>query len=152
MKDFFKDVFEYHHHFNQLLIEQLALHEAALPQRTIPLFCHILNASQIWNSRILALPAFGVHQIHAVNECGQIDDAIFRDVLSILENYDLSTIIHYKNSAGNEFSNSVRDILFHAVNHATHHKGQVISDFRLSGFEPLVTDYIFYKRAQSPVT
>lgn len=146
MKDLFKDIFEYHHHFNQLLIEQVALHEAALPQRTYPLLCHILNACQIWNSRILGLPGLGIQQMHSFSGCKQLDDANFRDVLSILEHCDPGKIIQYNNSAGKGFSNYTRDILFHAANHATHHKGQIISDFRLSGIEPLITDYIFYKR------
>ena len=149
MKDFFKDIFQFHHHYNQLLIDQVALHETALPKRTFPLVCHILNAGQIWNSRILLLPSLGVHQMHTFSECRQIDDTIFRDVLEILENRALSEIIHYKTSTGQEFANSIRDILFHSANHATHHKGQVISDFRLSGIEPLITDYIFYKREHS---
>jgi uncharacterized damage-inducible protein DinB len=148
MQDLFKDIFEYHHHFNQLLIDEVALHETALPQRTYPLVCHVLNAGQIWNSRILALPPLGVHQMHTFDDCRQINGAVFQDVLKILESHDLSETIYYKNSSGKEFANSIRDILFHAANQATHHKSQVISDFRMSGIEPLVTDYIFYKREQ----
>ncbi|MEP7143807.1 MAG: DinB family protein [Ferruginibacter sp.] len=148
MKDFFRDIFEYHHHFNRLLIDQVELYETVLPQRTYPMVCHILNASQVWNSRISSLTAPGVHQMHSFNECRRMDDTIFKDVLVILGNYDLDETIHYENSSGNEFTNSISDILFHASNHATHHKGQIISDFRLSGIEPLVTDYIFYKRGQ----
>jgi uncharacterized damage-inducible protein DinB len=146
MKDFFRDIFEYHHHFNRLLINQVELHKTSLPQRTYPLVCHMLNASQVWNSRISSLPAPGIHQMHTFDECRQMDDTIFKDVLGILEDHDLAETIPYKNSSGKEFANSIRDILFHAANHATHHKGQVISDFRLAGIEPLVTDYIFYKR------
>ncbi|MEO5893334.1 MAG: DinB family protein [Ferruginibacter sp.] len=150
MKDFFKDIFDYHHHFNGLLIRQVELNEQLLPQRTYPLLCHILNASDIWNGRILGLPVFGVHQLHTFNECRQINDAILDNGLKILANYGLNDIAKYKNSRGEEFSNLVRDMLFHAVNHATHHKGQLISDFRLAGIEPIVTDYIFYKRARQP--
>lgn len=148
MKEFFKEIFEYHHHFNRLLIEQLALHETALPKRTYPLFCHVLNASQVWNSRILSTRPLGVHELHTCNDCMLVNNEILNGVLEIVEHRDLMESIAYVNTAGKSFSNTIRDILFHSANHATHHKGQVISDFRLSGIEPLVTDYIFYKRVQ----
>ncbi len=148
MKEFFKEIFEYHNHFNRLLTEQLALHEKALPQRTYPLFLHVLNASQVWNSRILATRPLGVHELHTYNDCMQVNNDILKGVLEIVEHRDLMESIAYVNTAGKAFSNSIRDILFHSANHATHHKGQIISDFRLSGIEPLVTDYIFYKRVQ----
>lgn len=148
MKDFFKDIFEYHHHFNRLLIEQLALHEKALPQRTYPLFCHVLNASQVWNSRILGAPPLGVHQVHTYSQCTQVNNDIKEGVTRIVEHHGLMETIAYVNTSGVSFSNTISEILFHSVNHATHHKGQIISDFRLSGIEPLVTDYIFYKRVQ----
>ncbi len=146
MKDLFKEIFEYHHHFNQLLIEQLELHEATLPKRTFPLFCHLLNASQVWNSRVLNLPPLGIHQVHTYSQCTLVNNTIMEGVIEILEHRDLRETIHYINTAGEAFSNTTRDILFHSANHATHHKGQIISDFRLTGIEPLVTDYIYYKR------
>ncbi|MBL7865765.1 MAG: damage-inducible protein DinB, partial [Cyclobacteriaceae bacterium] len=55
-------------------------------------------------------------------------------------------VVQYTNTKGQSFSNTVRDILFHVANHTTHHRGQIISDFRQSGIQPLVTDFIFYIR------
>ena len=37
-------------------------------------------------------------------------------------------------------------MLFHFVNHSTYHRGQIASNLKEHGIEPLVTDYIFYKR------
>src|SRR5690349_3236395 len=111
MKEFFLEMFEYHHHFNLLLIGQVELHKEALPQRSFPLLCHVLNASYVWNSRILLLPSPGVNQMHTFNECRQMNDAIFNDVQAILKDRDLDEIIQYKNFAGVEFANSIRDIL-----------------------------------------
>lgn len=148
MKDLFRDIFEYHYHFNNLLIDQLAIHETALPKRTFPLFCHLLNAGHIWNSRILLQPAPGIHDFHSIDQCRKINATIFKDVQIILQQVDLNKIVHYRNTKEKHYANTARDILFHAANHATHHKGQIISDFRLSGIEPLITDYIYYKRQQ----
>lgn len=146
MTALFRDIFTYHHHFNQKLIEEFRLHGQHLPERSFPLFCHVLNAHQIWNARILKAEEFGVHQQHALEQTALIDETNFTTTLKILETVDLESTITYKTSKGVPYSNLVRDVLFHAANHTTHHRGQIISDFRQSGIPPLVTDYIFFKR------
>ncbi len=143
----FKDIFTYHHHFNQKLIEEFRVHGGKLPQRSFPLFCHILNAHHIWNTRILkAAEKFGVNQEHRLDQCPEIDKTNYQTTIQILDTVNLDASIDYKTSKGQPFSNRVRDILFHAANHTTHHRGQIISDFRQAGIQPLVTDYIFYRR------
>lgn len=146
MKEFFKDIFEYHHHFNQKLIEQLIENESVLPERTISLFSHSINAQQIWNARITNKEKFGVHQNHSLPECSRIDNDNYNETLKILDGHGLDEKIIYTNSKGTEFNNSIQQILFHIANHFSHHKGQIISDLRQSGIDPIVTDYIFYKR------
>jgi uncharacterized damage-inducible protein DinB len=146
MKDFFKDIFEYHHLFNQKLIVQLTEFENEIPQRTIPLFSHTINAHQIWNARITGKEQLGVHQAHSLQECIRIDNENYLEVLIILDDRELEERIAYKNSKGMEFSNSIQQIFYHVANHFSHHKGQIISDLRQSGIDPIVTDYIFYKR------
>lgn len=146
MKTLLKDLFEYHNHFNQRLVIEIKTHFKALPERTFPLFCHLLNAHQIWNSRILHRQPYDVHQLHDIESCSQIDNSNYVSTLSILETDELERKIQYRTSKGLEFTNSIRDILLHVANHATHHKGQIISDFRSRNIEPIVTDYIFYKR------
>ena len=66
--------------------------------------------------------------------------------LQILDNVDLDKMIHYNNTKGEASVNSVRDILFHVINHSTYHRGQIATEFRQNGLDPLVTDYIYYKR------
>ena len=146
MKEFFKDIFEYHNYFNQKLIDQLVESEDELSERTIPLFCHSLNAHQIWNSRIIEAESFGVQQLHKLNMCYEIDNHNYQTTLKILDNRELSEVVKYQNSKGTEFQNSIQQILYHVANHFSHHKGQIISDIRRAGINPIVTDYIFYKR------
>mgnify|MGYP005854523485 CR=1 FL=1 len=146
MKEFFRDIFEYHNHFNQRLIEQLINHENSLTKRTIPIISHAINAQQIWNARIMDKDKLNVHAIHSLTECKRIDNANYSETLIILDRYDLGKDIHYSNSKGIEFKNTVQQILYHIANHFSHHKGQIISDLRQSGIEPIATDYIFYKR------
>lgn len=147
MKALFVDVFTYHHHFNQKLIEEFAKYGVKLPERSLTLFCHILNAHHIWNARILKAPELlKVQQQHTLDQCPGIDETNYQTTKKLLETVDLESMIDYRTSKGDPFTNSARDILFHVSNHTTHHQGQIISDFRQAGVEPLVTDYIFYRR------
>lgn len=146
MKDFFRDVFEYHHHFNQRLANQLIPHQEILPNRTIPLFSHIINAHQIWNSRILNQQKLGVHEVHSLEKCKRLDTDNRIHTEQIIATMDLDQEINYATSGGRPYGNTIREVLFHIANHSSHHKGQIISDLRQSGIAPLKTDYIFYKR------
>lgn len=146
MKDFFCEVFDYHHHFNQRLADQLILHQKNLPDRTIALFSHVINAHQIWNARILNLPKMNVHEVHSLEKCKKLDMDNRMHTEQVIETMDLDQEIVYTTSGGRSFRNTIREVLFHISNHSSHHKGQIISDLRQSGIAPLKTDFIFYKR------
>ena len=146
MRDLFEDIFEYHHHINQKLADQLLENESRISERSIPLFSHIINAHQVWNARILGTKSVGVNDVRSLEENKKLDTANFQDTMKILASFDLNQVIAYRTSRGDEYKNSIRDILYHAANHHTHHRGQIISDLRQSGIAPIVTDYIFYKR------
>jgi len=88
----------------------------------------------------------GVWDLQPVHQRAEIDANNYRHSLKILDEIDLAAIINYSNSQGQPFSNSVRAILFHIVNHSTYHRGQIATEFRNSGIEPIHTDYILYKR------
>src|SRR5690554_5676642 len=105
MKEFFRDIFEYHHHFNQKLIVQLLENENAISKKVIPLLSHTINAHQIWNARITESEELGVNQIHTLNECAAINAQNFEDTLGILNTRELSETVSYTNSKGAAFKN-----------------------------------------------
>ena len=142
----FHRIFEYHRTTNDRLLYALDSHGDQLPARSYPLYCHILNAHQIWNARILNRPPFGVRDVHTYEDCGVINADNYRETLSILERYDLEHPVNYATSSGDRYQNTVEDILFHVANHTAHHRGQIIADFRAAGLPPIQTDYIFYLR------
>ncbi len=147
MKQFFKELFEYNHYFNQKLSEVFIGSPDKTSEKAIKLYNHVLNAHQIWNSRIEQKQSpFGVWEIHAVQELKSIDNTNYEHSLQILDQFDLRLTINFSNSKGQIFSNSIRDILFHAINHSTYHRGQIATEFKQHGLEPLVTDYFIFKR------
>ncbi len=146
MHEHLKDIFEYNHHFNQKLFALLAQHYPDLPVKTLRLINHLVNAQQIWNVRINGGTPFEVWQLNNWNELAGIDDANYQMTLKIITEKDLDGIIAYSNSKGEKFSNKVKDVLFHVINHSTYHRAQIATDLKLNGIEPINTDYIFYKR------
>ena len=146
MKAFLKDIYDYQHLLNQKLMDLFIEHPEKISDKSIYLFSHSLKAHQVWNSRILDRTFVGLREVYDVIDCKTLEEAHYEDSLKILNDYDLDNMISYQNTKGEIFTNSVQEILFHASNHYTHHRGQIIADLRASGIEPIVTDYIFYKR------
>lgn len=145
--DFFEDAFEYTYHFNQKLIQLFENEKGAIPEKSIQLLNHLINAQQIWNERILnKKPSLAVWEIRSLQILKNSNQRNYNQSLDILKTIDLSRKIEYKNSTGNIFSNSVQEILFHIINHATYHRAQIATDLKTNGIAPINTDYIFYKR------
>ncbi len=147
MKGFFNQLFDYNFYCNKKLIEACSTIDS-VPEKSVELFSHILNAHHIWNSRILGkTPEHGVWQIHEIRQWGDIHYENQRSSFEIITNADdFEKRIDYENSKGRSFTNTLQDILFHVVNHSTHHRGQIAMNFRNNEIEPLSLDYIFYKR------
>lgn len=149
MKNHLKDLLEYSHHSNIKIIEKFNdgdLH-FVIPDSTKSLFSHILNAQSIWNGRMEAnKEKVDVWKILNDEKLVEIENENYRKSLELLDSKDLNEEINYQNSKGEQYRNSVQEILIHIVNHSTYHRGQIAVEFRQKGIEPVVSDYIFYKR------
>lgn len=147
MKDFFKELLEYGTYYNRQLIDIINQNPSHISDRTMSLMSHILNAHHIWNFRIAGKKnLYAVWQNQPREHLLEIELTNFRSSEDILEVYELDQIILYANSQGQQFERSVRDILFHIINHTTYHRAQIASDLKVNGLTPLLTDYIHYKR------
>ncbi len=147
MTSFFTELVKYSYFYNQALASAFLNHADALQGNAVRLFSHMLNAHRIWNCRIQQTPPpFMVWQLHEIPDFKRIDEENYQQTLSILDSIDLDKTIDYTNSKGDAFHNTVRDILFHVVNHSTYHRGQLALEFKQCGVQPLSTDFIFYKR------
>ena len=147
MKGFFQQLFDYNYYCNKKMIDQCSGPDK-VPDNCIRLFSHILNAHHIWNQRILGNTSdYGVWDLHMVEGWEDIHYDNQRTTFEILSGTDaLENRVEYTNSAGKVFTNEVKDILFHIINHSTHHRGQMMRTFRDEGLAPEPLDYIFYKR------
>ena len=147
MEEFFNELFDYNFFCNKQLIEACAQLDK-VPEKSTKLFSHILNAHHLWNARIAGIPAtLGVWQEHAVKSWEDIHYENQRTTFEIITGTDdYEQRIDYENSEGRLFTNTKQDMLFHIINHSTHHRAQILADFREQGIEPISLDYVFYKR------
>ncbi len=147
MEGFFNELFDYNFFCNKQLIEAFDKLEE-VPEKSASLFNHLLNAHHMWNARITGTePSFKVWQEHPLATWKDIHYENQRNTFEIITNTDdFEARIDYHNSEGRLFTNTVQDMLFHIVNHSTHHRAQILMDFRAQGIEPVSLDYVFYKR------
>lgn len=147
MKVFFNQLFDYNFYCNKKIIEECSKLDN-VPEKSISLFSHLLNAHHIWNARIIGKPAeYEVWQSHEIKDWGDIHYENQRSSFEITTNTkDFEKRIDYENTEGRLFTNTLQDILFHIINHSTHHRSQIAMDFRNNDLSPIPSDFIFYKR------
>ncbi|GJM32431.1 MAG: hypothetical protein DHS20C18_14320 [Saprospiraceae bacterium] len=138
--------YDYHWEANERYIN-LIKQTKTPPERAIFLMSHILNAQQIWLNRISPNgKKVGVWEEHAPDSMANLNMEQYKRAITLLAENDLSEIITYQNTQGQTYTNSIRDILLHIVNHGTYHRGQLALLFRAADIAPPNTDYIFYRR------
>ncbi|MBF0694707.1 MAG: damage-inducible protein DinB [Flavobacterium sp.] len=147
MRENLLDLFRHNHEANRRMINGVLSGKVSL--RIHELCGHILNAQQIWISRIQDNPTINLLPWDPVSsdEYFTINDTLLTDVIQLIQSEsDLSRVVNYRNSKGDSYQNSILEILNHIVLHSAYHRGQVNSLLRSEGFSPPIVDYIFYKR------
>ncbi|MFZ6052277.1 DinB family protein [Halocola ammonii] len=132
---------------NQKVME-MALSAHDLPDRVGEIVSHLINAQQIWMSRLLKRP-------QSVQVWGEVPSEKWLKMvkenssllLEILEKTDqLDEVIEYSNSKGTTFRSTVSEILYHLVLHSQYHRGQVVVLMKPYVSELPATDFIFWSR------
>ena len=116
------------------------------PPRALRITAHVVAVEWLWLSRILGEPSpLPVWPELDAAECTDRMRGMeprWRALLATLDAEALARPVTYVNSKGEEWTNTVQDILLHTVIHSAYHRGQVAADLRASGGEPAYTDYI----------
>jgi uncharacterized damage-inducible protein DinB len=114
------------------------------------LLAHILSAQRLWLERIRKRPqTLPVWPDFSFDQCeAQISElaSLWNEYLRHLSASLLSGNVAYKNSKGESWNSTVRDILTHVLLHSAYHRGQIASQVRASGEQPAYTDFIHAAR------
>lgn len=110
---------------------------------------HLISVDEICFSRIKeeSTSSLVTKQIinldDASNYMNKLQSQIREYLLTIS---DIEKIITYRNTMGEEFQNSISEIIQQVVNHGTYHRGNISTILRYLGFSGIQTDYIVYLR------
>lgn len=153
MKDYFLNLFRYDRYANLQILD--SIFAANEPQSAVRLMAHLLGAQQIWLSRCTEIPLPN-HIIWPDWQAAQFRDIVednYQAITSYLvERYDddFAKEVTYYNSQGDQFTNTLTDILTQVTNHGTHHRAQIGLLLKETGLTHLPTiDYIFFMRSQN---
>ncbi len=117
---------------------------------------HVLWAEELWLGRWRGESPQGV-----------LDPALFPDVAALrarwtglqegqrrffatLTDTDLTRSLSYLNAKGERWTYPLWQMIHHAFNHSTHHRGQVVTLFRQLGAPPVTTDFLVFIDLGSP--
>ena len=126
------------------------------PPHTLDLFAHVIAAEHVWLSRIRGeKPEVPVWPKLSLAQCAELGTRNANEFLALIESVDeiaLDSGITYRNSAGAEFTSTLRDILIHVALHGAYHRGQIAAAIRAGGDTPASTDYIAFARGMPAAT
>ncbi len=150
LKTYFQKLFRYNEWANQQILEAVAVTNAQ-PRPMLNLLGHIAAAQEIWLARILNSDNQN-QQLWPENDLASIREKLresseeWSEFIETMNDEHFKEEHQYSNSKGKLFKTTLEDVILHVVNHATHHRAQLIKMIRDQGEEPPATDYIFYAR------
>ena len=113
---------------------------------------HIWDAQFIWFSRVNGTSLTDFPSKNFNGNLSETCDGLLLSSQQLIDYVEglkgnLNTMIPYKTLDGKNFENTVSDIIIHAMNHSTYHRGQIINLLRGAGFTEVgSTDYMRFCR------
>jgi len=155
------DLLAYHRWANGKLLglcrplddDQLDREEPIGPGSLRKTLFHVWAAESLWLSRWKGTSptSFPVEDGIPIDELAARFEMLHaaRDAFLVEENpKDYSRVVPYRNLAGEAYTNSLVNLLMHVLNHAVHHRAQMMHFLKLNGVKiPGGLDYIFYRIA-----
>ena len=116
---------------------------------------HLLVAEHVWLCRIQGKgPNVNtVWPVMSASECRQLSSqtiAGYQSLLATITGDHLMDEVSYTNMKGEGFQTPLGDILLHVALHGAYHRGQIASNMRQTGIDPVNTDFITFSRLGSP--
>ena len=148
MKDYFLNLFSYNSWANSRAIESLQEIES---EKILGIMSHILDAQLTWLVRIkdsenASRNFWNLYSVDEMKSLSEISNKNWEDFIGSISEDDLKNKISYTNSKGENYSNTIAEILTHVINHSSYPRGQIASLIRMAGGEPALTDFIVYSR------
>ncbi len=150
IKDFFVKQLAYSDAMNITQLNKLKELEHP-PHETVEQLSHLVKAQLLWLDRLygketLRKSFLETWPLSVIEEKIQESHNGWIALLNEYEEKDLNREIDYKSIKGETFCNTLYDIIFHVINHSTHHRAMISKLLRQHDVAPPVMDYIAYAR------
>lgn len=144
LKSQFERSLQYSYGINK---KQLAVISTTGPDpEMMRLLSHVVWAQVIWLMRLKgeAYQGKDFWKVETPDELEGLMEADYKNWKNYFSSLsDLNREVSYTNSSGTPYTNKIRDIIFHVINHGSHHRAQVNLLLRQMGMSPPPIDYIF---------
>jgi uncharacterized damage-inducible protein DinB len=136
-----------------LRADQLAATIASSFPSVLGTLAHIVSTEWIWSRRWLgdsptAAPAWVTASSLSELRARLTEVESERDrFLDGLTDADLERVVEYRRVSGEAYADRLADLVRHAVNHSTYHRGQLATQLRQIGVQPPGTDLVSYLRS-----
>lgn len=155
MRDHFRKLFKHVAWADARVLQSLRSAHSVL-KKDLDLYSHILGSEHVWLSRIKGTSAkVAVWPTLTLDEAERLANenvAAFEGLIAELTEEGRDTPITYRNSAGDQFTSTLEDILTHVCLHGAYHRGQIAASIRAAGDVPSPTDYIAFARGAPAAT
>ena len=149
LKEFFLKQLAYNDAMNKTMLGKLKELEHP-PLECLKLLSHITLAQILWLERMYGTPliktTWDTLDIPAIEDKLRDNHQGWIAFMNEVDEDGLNKIYSYTSTRGEPFENSLYDILFHVINHSTHHRAQISKILRQHDIAPPVMDYINYVR------
>lgn len=144
-KNHYLRMFRYDHWANLEFLHALQESDPATA-KILRLITHVLAAEKLWLERLRRIPqSLAVWPASTIEQALALEDEMASAWIAYLNELPaqgFDSVIEYRNSKGEEWSSTVRDILTHVVLHSAYHRGQAALEMRSVGKVPVYTDFI----------
>jgi uncharacterized damage-inducible protein DinB len=155
MREYFRKLYKHLAWADARVLQSLRAAHSVL-KKDLDLYSHVLGSEHVWLSRIKGVPAkVAVWPTLTLDEAERLageNVAAFEGVVSELTEESRARLITYRNSAGDQFTSTLEDILTHVCLHGAYHRGQIAASIRAGGDVPSPTDYIAFARGAPAAT
>ncbi len=112
---------------------------------------HVITVEKLWLLRMTGIEKPAAEQFHVdtaaeAKQAFMLLHAEMELYFSSLTEDQWQEVVRFKNLRGNSFEETREEMLFTFINHASYHRGQIVSLLRQFGEEGTVLDYIYFPK------
>lgn len=150
LKRHFQEQFAYDRWANARVIDAIeALPDGDARAEGFRLTSHQIRATTRWIERVVDQEATSIDKVDdaaALRERAEANAEAWAALVDARTAADFPKDVTYRSMDGTEHHTELRAVIAHVLNHATHHRAQVVRHIRLAGLAPPETGLIVFDR------